>query len=274
MIAICSIREQPHYRRDAFLRGLARAGYKIVDHGSPTQPTDLLVIWNRYGPFEAMADRWEQQGGNVLVAENGYIGKDDNGHQLYALAVHGHNGSGWWHTGDDTRWRALSIPLADWVNRPDGYALVCGQRGIGSRSMASPPNWHVGAARSCVRALAPPKLRLHPGNKPDPNAPKLEADLAGARYCVVWSSSSGVKALVLGVPVLYDAPHWVCEDAGVPLREFVAGTFELPSEDVLTLSRQVALNKMAWAQWTIAELESGEPFVLLCDGIARGEAKW
>lgn len=266
------IREQPHYRRDAFLRGLARAGYSITGRGNPVDRTDLLVIWNRYGPFQAMADQWEAQGGSVLVAENGYIGKDDNGHQLYALAVHGHNGAGWWHVGDDTRWRALSIPLSDWVDRPDGYALICGQRGIGSREMASPPNWHESARRRWTQG--PVKMRLHPGNKPDPNAPKLDDDLRGARYCVVWSSSSGVKALTQGVPVVYDAPHWVCEDAAVPLRAMVDKNFEFPSPELMTETRQAALERMAWAQWTIAELESGEPFVLLRDGILSGEAKW
>lgn len=272
MIAISLIRDQPHYRRDAFVRGLVRAGYTIVDQGRPSAPTDLLVIWNRYGHFESMANRWEEQGGSVLVAENGYIGKDAEGRQLYALAVHGHNGSGWWHAGDGTRWQALSIPLTDWVNRPNGYALVCGQRGIGSKQMASPPGWHDRIARKWT--ICPIKTRPHPGAKPDPKAPKLEEDLAGARYCVIWSSSSAVKALILGIPVVYDAPHWVCEDAAVPLHGLVSGKFELPSSDTLSELRQSALERMAWAQWSVSELESGEPFVLLRDGIARGEATW
>lgn len=273
MIAVCLVRDQPHYRRDAFTRGLTNAGYKLVTGAArPSAPTDLLVIWNRYGSYEAMADSWEAQGGNVLVAENGYIGKDDNGHQLYALAVHGHNGSGWWHVGDDLRWRALSIPLADWVDRPDGYALICGQRGIGSRSMASPANWHERTARGW--RLGKVKQRLHPGNKPDPSAPKLDDDLRGARYCIVWSSSSGVKALMQGIPVVYDAPHWICEEAAVPLRAMLDKNFEFPSPDLLTALRQQALERMAWAQWTIAELETGLPFTLLRDGIAKGVAKW
>lgn len=267
MIAICMIRELPHYRRDAFVNGLKRAGYSIVDKGRPADKRDVLVIWNRYGPFEAMANRWEEQGGSVLVAENGYIGRDANDHQLYALAVHGHNGSGWWPRGDGGRFAALGIDVAPWVNRPEGYALICGQRGIGSREMASPPNWHDKVAQSWA---GPVKIRRHPGNKPDPNAPKLVDDLAGAKCCVVWSSSSGVRALTLGIPVFFDAPHWICEDAAVPVRR--PDDFEMPSPELLEDLRTVALERMAWAQWSIAELETGDPFARILDGI--GEATW
>lgn len=270
MIAMCMIRDQPHYRREAFTRGLAAAGYTVVDHGRPESAADLLVIWNRYGAFEAMADRWESSGGTVLVAENGYVGKDVDGHQLYALAAHGHNGSGWWPEGGDERWRALGIKCQPWVTRPDGYALICGQRGIGSRQMASPANWHEDARRRWKSG--PIRMRLHPGAKPDPNAPKLDADLAGARYCVVWSSSSGVKALISGIPVFYDAPHWICEEAAVPLGQMDA--FEMPSPELLESLRAFALKRMAWAQWTVAELASGAPFVLFRDSARAGVIKW
>lgn len=269
MKAVCLIREQPHYRRDAFVNGLRRAGYTVDTRGSPSEPSDLLVIWNRYGSNEMMADAWETQGGTVLVAENGYVGRDSQGRQLYALAAHGHNGSGWWPRADSSRFEALGLEVRDWVHRPEGCALVCGQRGIGSRTMASPPDWHVGAARMIE---SPVKLRLHPGNKPDPNAPTVEKDLDGARVCVIWSSSSGVKALLRGVPVIYDAPHWVCEDAAIPLRQLKL--FEKPSPDALNEMRAKALSDMAWAQWSIEELETGLPFSLFRAAARSGDIKW
>jgi len=135
--------------------------------------------------------------------------------------------------------------------------------------MASPPNWHAGAAR-----LMPPpvRMRLHPGAKPNPNAPTLAADLAGARCCVVWSSSSGVKALISGIPVFYDAPHWICADAAVPLRR--ASEFEVPSPEALDELRERALADLAWAQWTVDELASGEPFALFRDAARQGDIAW
>ena len=115
-------------------------------------------------------------------------------------------------------------------------------------------------------------MRLHPGAKPDPTAPKLEADLAGARYCIIWSSSSGVKALIAGIPVFYDAPHWICEEAAVPLSQM--DTFEMPAPELLEELRLFSLQRMAWAQWTVAELATGEPFVMFREAARSGAIKW
>ncbi len=256
--AICLIRAEPHYRREAFVNGLKRAGYSLVERGHAERPEDLLVIWNRYGSNGAMADAWEQAGGTVLVAENGYIGKDALSRQYYAVSVHGHNGSGQWPRGDGSRFAALNIELQPWQVR-DGYSLICGQRGIGTRLMASPPDWHKSAASRLKKEGNPIHVRLHPGNH-EPQVP-LEQDLARARDCVIWSSSSGVKALVLGIPVRYDAPFWICSPAATRLDQ------PLLYDDA---ARLAAIERMAWAQWSVEELESGMPFLLLA-GLARGD---
>lgn len=264
MIAICTIRPDPHYRREAFCSGLSKAGFTLVDRGDPKSPSDFLVIWNRYGAQEARADQWEKDGGTVLVAENGYIGKDSDGRQLYALAVHGHNGSGWWPVGvSDDRWTPLGIELEP-IKAREGYSLVCGQRGIGSRQMASPPDWHAHVARRLQKSGSQVRIRLHPGNRPAPT--KLEDDLAGAERCVIWSSASGVRALTLGIPVQYDAPHWVCAGAATKVNT----PLEYPTEQ----QRLDALRRMAWAQWRVSELETGEPFLRILDGVRYGAAKW
>jgi hypothetical protein len=263
VIAISRIRPLPHYRREAFDAGLRAAGYSVVQSGRPTGPSDLLVIWNRYGPAATEADNWEAAGGTVLVCENGYAGKDKDGIQYYAIAAQGHNGSGWCPSGNVDRFAALGIELHPWVHRPDGYALICGQRGIGSPRMASPPNWHMNADRR-VRAWWPrTKLRLHPGN----NAPAvpLDDDLAGAAHCVIWSSSSGVRALCLGIPVYFDAPHWICEVAARRLANPERGVFD-------DTWRARALWRMAEAQWSVAEITSGEPFVRFREAIEQRSA--
>lgn len=260
MRVTCLIREQPHYRRDAFLAGLRKLGYDIGQHAHPHSRDDLLIIWNRYSTFADRADSWEAQGGTVLVAENGYVGADKNGHQLYALAIHGHNGSGDWPIGAEDRFAKLDIELQPWQNNDSGPFLICGQRGIGSRLMASPPNWHNKAKNELNKY--PTKVRLHPGNAP-PTTP-LGADLAGAKACVIWSSSSGVKALVKGHPVIYDAPYWICQDAAVTLKQFIEQPALLKDDS----ARLKAMHKMAWAQWTIEEIETGEPFKYLI-GVAN-----
>lgn len=264
--AVCRIRDQPHYRREAFVDGLRRAGYELVDNASP-RPDDLLVVWNRYG---GEADQWERAGGTVFVAENGYIGCDANGVQYYALAVSGHNGSGRWHVGDAERWRALGIELKPW--RTEGeHIVIRGQRGIGSSSMASPADWHRHASRDLRRLSNRSQvIQEHPG-KPacDPRvAAQISDSLIGAHAMCIWSSAAGVRALVDGVPVFYAAPHWICESAAV----HGVGNVERPK--MSDSDRLDAMRRMAWAQWSIAEIATGEPFVLLRDLVSMPDARY
>ncbi len=257
--AVVQIRDQPHYRRQAFIDGLQRAGYDVALTGwavdSP-QPGDVLVSWNRY---TGAPDQWEKEGGTVLVAENGYIGQDDAGVQYYALALHGHNGSGTWPDGGPERFDALGIEVKPWRERGE-HIVIRAQRGIGSSAMASPPQWHVVASRDLMRLSARRQvMQEHPG-KPACDAgvaARIIESLRGAHAMCIWSSAAGVRALVEGVPVLYAAPHWICEGAAVR----GVGNVEKPVMD--DVARLAALRRMAWAQWTIAEIATGEPFVRL-----------
>lgn len=257
---MCRIRPAPHYRRTAFEEGLKRLGYSIRERAAPTGCEDLLVIWNRQGPDEAEAAAWEARGGTVLVCENGYIGRDAEDRQFYAIAVGGHCGSGWTPNGTEDRFAALGIEVQPW--RTDGYYLITGQRGIGSKSMASPPGWHRMTAQKLGRmGINSVRVREHPGRfKP---AQSLEQELAGAKACIVWSSASGVKALVMGVPVIYCAPHWV-GSAGASNTLNAVHDLKLDDE-----ARRKALHQVAWAQWSVREIEAGEPFARILEEMRR-----
>ncbi len=245
MKAIIQIRAQPSYRREAFERGLRAVGYtefheyKCARHW-PNGPDDLLVLWNLMkGPDEAYAAAWEKRGGTVLVCENGYLQREDK--TYYAISTHGHNGSGWYPLGEQDGARRFARLGFD-LKPMDGLrelVVVRGQRGIGSKLMASPPRWaekHAARLRAKgVRVVVMP----HPGDKG-----KLAADLkmieqAGVVH--IWSSAMGVRALVEGVPVVHHAPKWIC--AG-----WIVG------------GREWALQNMACAQWHHEEIATGEPF--------------
>lgn len=274
--AWCMIREAPWYRREAFTSGLKAAGFEVIGR-APDRPAgrhEVLVIWNRYGGVHETASRFEREGGTVIVAENGYLSAGGSAPKFdvhpqgpkpgdyYALSLHGHNGSGRWPEGGPERWQALGIELRPWQRNEGGHILVAGQRGIGSPLMASPVDWHEHARARIQKATKRPvKVRLHPGN----NAPKvpLSDDLRGAWACVVWSSGSGVKALTLGIPVFYDAPHWICSPGAVHMKN---ANYDAPLCD--DAARLRALERMAWAQWTVAEIQSGEPFRRLMELVA------
>lgn len=238
-IAVVTLRKEPAYRRGAVESGLKRLGYTVVTNGRPTSRDDVLVTWNLHHQ-EQQAAQWEQRGGTVIVMENAYLQKVDK--SMYALSVHGHNGSGWFPVGTEDRFAALGIPMKEMVDR-SGYDLVCAQRGIGSKLMASPHGWAEKMAAKLKAQGRTVKVRPHPGNFA-PKVPLLE-DLKGAARCVIWSSGSGVRALVEGVPVVHSAPHWIC-----------AGWEG---------NRAEALHRMSHGQWRHEEIATGEPFAHMRD---------
>lgn len=259
MNAYCLIRPQPHYRHDAFVAGLKAAGY-VVNTGAcgPGKPGDVLVIWNRYGSNEVLADRFEAEGGTVLVAENGYLGRDAEGRQHYAIARHGHNGSGQWPEGGPERWTRLGVELQPW--RANGeHILLCPNRPFGMRGFEMPVHW----VRDTVEALRrhtkrPIRVRPHPGNwqQQAPQAPQvpLADDLANAWAAVIWASSAGVHALVAGIPVWCTAPWWICKAAAHD------DLGQIEHEPAMRPDRFKAFARLAWAQWTVDEIAAGLPF--------------
>lgn len=256
MKAYCLIRPQPQYRLEAFVAGLKAAGYQVtVGACGKAEAGDVLVIWNRYGANDQLAEDFEARGGTVLVAENGYLGRDGQGRQHYALAIHGHNGSGQWRHGDVDRWTRLSIELKPW--RADGeHILLCPNRPFGMRGFEMPVHW----ARDTVEALRkitrrPIRVRPHPGNwqQRAPQIPLAE-DLANAWAVVIWASSAGVHALAQGIPVWCTAPWWICKSAALD----DLAQIERPPES--WPDRFEAFSRLAWAQWSVDEIARGDAF--------------
>lgn len=259
MIAWGGIREGVHYRREAFRAGFEACGYR-VRWGLPDVPgpEDVLFIWNRYGQFRHAADRFEARGRPVLVAENGYLGNDFAGARWYAIARGQHNGAGTWPSGDASRWDRLGVDLAPW-RELGGEVVLLPQRGIGPPGVAMPANWVASTAVRLRQAGIKFRIREHPGTNP---APALEADLARASAVVTWGSGAALKAVRAGVAAFSDWPAWIGAPAALPLQALIEG--RACHDDAARLSM---FRRLAWAQWTLEEIASGEPFRRLLGGM-------
>jgi hypothetical protein len=255
-------RREVHYRHEIFSAGLKAAGYKVESlQPAKGRPGDVLLIWNRYGQYHDIANNFERGGGTVIVAENGYLGADENGHQRYALAIGGHNGSGHWNTGGAERFAAMNVELKPW-RETGNHILVCPNRSFGRPDMIMPYNWAADIKKRLEKYTRREiRVRPHPGND-KPKKP-LADDLAGAWAVVIWGSSAGVHALVAGIPVIADSPFWICKPAAIPMEEIESLGIKP--------DRLSALRRLAWAQWSLAEIQSGAAFDHLLSATRQAE---
>lgn len=261
--AYCMIRDYPVYRRDAFMAGLKAAGYDTRTGGPMNvRPDDVLCIWNRYGDMHNIATRVEQQGGIVIVAENGYVAPGGisphvtEPREWYALAIGGHNGSGTWPVGGPERWDALGVDLKPWRTEGD-HILVCPNRSFGRPGYIMPIDWPDKVVNRLRKVTNRPiRVRPHPGN--GAHKTPLADDLKGAWAVCIWSSSAGVQSLIAGVPVIWCAPKWVCAGAGMNHLPINDDALEYDDAD-----RLKAMRALAWAQFHHTEIASGFAFTSL-----------
>ena len=249
------LKENPLYRRDAFLAGMKACGYQ-TQHWTldRIEPDDVLVCWNRYVQAGVEAARFERAGARVIVAENGYLGYDRRGRQLYQMALDYHNGAGRWFVGQDDRFSDLGVKVKPW--RANGRKiLVMPQRIVGSDGVAMPkkPEAWFADVRAELRQYTdrPIEVRYHPGNV----TPKPLPDWTDIHAVVIWGSSGGLKAICAGVPVVHQMPGWIGASAARFGLEHI--------EDPFLGDRMPMLHSVAWSQWSVEEIATGEPFARL-----------
>jgi hypothetical protein len=189
---------------------------------------EVFCTWNRIGSADQVAKQCEERGVPVIVAENAAWGNDFAGGRWYSLARGMHNTAGRFPIGGAERFDRLGVDLAPW--RAGGERVVLPQRGIGPAGVAMPRDWP---------AQQRGRVRLHPGTGA---CIPLEQDLAAAGEVVTWGSGAAVKALMWGIRVESHMPNWIGEQDNTD-----AGRLEM-------------FRRLAWAQWTLTEIESGEPF--------------
>lgn len=248
--AIC-LRPAPEFRFEAFASGLERNGFSIAREakGSP-KPDDVLVLWNRFPNREADARRYEAAGARVVIAENGYLGREWREAIWYSLSIGQHNGAGVWPAGAAERWDELGVELAPW--REGGEEIVVlDQRGFGHINVRQPRGWAQNAAAALASSQKfPVRVRPHPGRRLD--AIPLSDDLGKARCCVTWSSGAALKAVVMGIPVFHGFERWIGREA--------AARFQIPLGEAFKGDRLSMFRRLAWAFWRLDEIASGEAF--------------
>lgn len=236
---------QTGHKQESFLKGAVAAGYRasLYDIGNPLAQ-DFLVVWNVKQANRSMVKRFEKS--SVIVAENGYIGSDDNGNRLIAMALDGHAGQGRWYVGKESRHHRHNFKIHPW-RRGGRKVVIMGQRGIGN---AAPEGWAYGIEKT-IKTKREIVVRPHPGKMATP----LEPALDDAHCVITWSSGAAIKALAYGVPVFYCMERWI----GAPAAVYGISDIESPYLGC----REAMFHRLGWAQWTQEEVASGLPYKYL-----------
>jgi hypothetical protein len=241
-------------RHDTIKQGLEAAGFRVRDGQGVPKEGDILVTWTRFQHGkEQICERFERQGGRVLVAEEGYI-RNVRGKKHFSLAWHDHGGNGTWYVGDEERLRSFGLEMAP-MREVGEHIIVTEQRSIGSKVMASPKGWHEDVKRRLSRLTNRKVIvRWHPRTRTNKqgaaNQPSAEEQLRNCHAVVTWSSAFAVTALLQGVPVFAEAPKSVLDGAVNRGLEHI--------DHPIMYERLPALNRMAWAMWSVEEIASGE----------------
>lgn len=242
------LRDGLHYRKNAFEHGLKVLGYQTKSYVSDPGADDVLVIWNRSFRGAEDADRFARGGARVVVAENGLFGKEWRGGNWYSLALNHVAGAGGdWLDSGPSRWESFDVQLQPW-RTTGSETVVLGQRSIGEPGIKSPVGWE-----EKQKTLYGARIRAHPGRMHS-QSPPLEKDLANASQVITWASSSALQALLMGIPVFYGCPTWCGKQAARPLSEFG----QQPKRD--DESRLALFRRLAWAIWTIDQIDDGSAF--------------
>lgn len=254
--AHCLIRRNPHYRHDAFFAGFKRIGFKVSDvpvRERKVKPGDVLVVWNRYGIFDAQAKMFERSGATVIVAENGYLPMRGT-KKAFALSLWHHNGAGLWPE-MESRADKLAAELKPW-RRSGDEIVILPQRGIGPEGVAMPKRWQADIEKRLGKRKF--RTRQHPGLN---DVKPVEKDLDRAKCAVIWGSGAGLKALCEGVPVFHEFPKWIGRFGAC------AGIDHIDDDDLTACmgDRVAMLDNVSRAQWSVEEVETGEPFARLLE---------
>lgn len=203
------------------------------------------------GGKEHIASLYEKAGCKVIIAENGWIGRTNDGGKFYALCLGHHNGAGTWTVGEADRWPLMNVEIKPWRERGKRIVILA-SRGIGERGVAQPREWPQQVAHWLrKRTGREVVIRAHPG---DSHAP-VEESLSGAHAVVTWASGAAIKALAAGIPVFHALPQWIGAGAARPIDHDI--------EDPFLGDRLPMFRRLAWAQFSAEEIATGEPFKCL-----------
>lgn len=248
----------------ALKEGLKSLGIPAVLSSGTRAKTKFVACWGW-----RLGKNLRLQGHEVLVMERAYLG---DRFSWTSLAWNGLNGHGQFASApndDGQRFKTNFAPLKPW-NTDGGYVLIMGQvPGDASLRGQDLMPWYVATAKQASELHGlPVHFRAHPEAKRKGfrhvvkgtvcSKGTLDEAISGAALVITYNSNSGVDAVIAGKPT-------VAVDPG-SMAWPVTGHFV---NAIITPSRERWAHELAWKQWRIDEIKSGQAISALI-GAQRG----
>lgn len=249
-VSVVANPRSPHQvaHQKAMISGLRKIGIRGISVSNEISVrTKYVACWGW-----KLGKRLRERGLEVLVMERGYIG---DRFKYTSLGWNGLNGYATFPEYPDDggeRFREHGGVMKPWKDGGD-YALILGQvKNDASLQGKDISSWYKQRSEDCKAYELPVFFRPHPearrrgGYTSISGIPNIEGSLedvlAGAAVTVAFNSNSCLDSLLAGVPCF-------AGDKGSLVFSLCNG---------LKVDRE-PIHQIAWKQWSIEEIESGEP---------------
>jgi hypothetical protein len=258
---------------DAFEDSLLKAGHTVE---YDDMHSDVAVIWSvlfqgKMAGNKPIWDYYRKTNRNVIVLEVGSI----NRNITWRVGLNGINRDSYYNSYNCNADRAtsLGLTLKEWRNNGE-YILICCQHDKSLQWRGKPETtvWLLEQIEQIRKytdrpiIIRPhPRCSLKPFNQPknvviqDPKKVTGTYDSYDLNFSNIWltvnySSNPGIESIINGVPVYTDAISLAYD---VSIKEL--SNIETP----LMPDRQSWLNRYAWTEFTLDEIQQGIPLTRL-----------
>lgn len=252
--------------REAFMLGLLAAGETVQLTTDPRMPCDVAVLRGlrdqRFDRITSYREEVRRNHEHVLVISGGYLRRGE----YFSVGWGGRDGAADFCNKDSPpdRWKALGLERKPWRDH-GSVILVCSQ----APTCPLPDDKFVRWEKETLAALDKlicvknkskfVEVRPHPRREWRPAFTECLKDV----WCVVTHSSGcAIEAAIEGVPV-------VAADKFSMARPVAMRSVEDLNRRLRTPERQQWSWDLAYTQWTMEEMRSGEPWRRLRKGRFR-----
>ena len=249
---------------DLFIAGLAKHGIKAhVQRAFVPTECNIAVIWSRQKRAQAVIDHQIKNGNQVIVLERGYFG--DRLNDQTSVSLIGFDGNDFFNNENSPgdRFDQHKDLMKPWKPGKK-YVMVMGQH-PNDRAVESIDEraWVYDQLVALKDAGHKVMYRPHPSDKGRQRVPAnvlvdhgaLADSLKDAKCVVTFNSTSGVDALLAGIPVVaMDEKSKVYSVAGHDL-DYIPKKGAIDEPD-----RVKCMSDLAYCQWSKEELSNGKAF--------------